>query len=81
MGVPTASADPSPESCAGVIAAVSGGVPGWAAAAISAPFCGTWLGEQNAGSNLLGKPSTLGLAQQAQVWHSRSAITPSNSNP
>ena len=57
-----------PQDCAGVIAAVSGGIPGWAAAAIAAPFCGAWLGEQNAAALCWASRQPWGWVQRAQVW-------------
>jgi hypothetical protein len=38
-----------PWACTSVMATTGRYVPAWAAAAIAAPFCGAWLGDQMAG--------------------------------
>lgn len=48
--VPAQPAAASPESCAAVIAgAAAGGPVGWGGAAVSATYCGGWMGDMNAG--------------------------------
>lgn len=56
------------ESCAGVIAAIGGGVPGWAAAAIAAPFCGQWLGDAKAAEICWGSRQWWGWSYRAFVF-------------
>jgi hypothetical protein len=61
-------ADAGVESCAGVIAAIGSGVAPWAAAAIAAPFCGAWLGEQNARRICWESRQWWGWGARAYVW-------------
>jgi hypothetical protein len=58
-----------PESCGSVIAAISTGlVPAWAAAAISAPYCGSWLGAQNARYLCWQSRQWWGYSARAYIW-------------
>jgi hypothetical protein len=56
------------ESCAGVIAGIGGGLPGWAAAAIAAPFCGSWMGAQLARNLCWQTRQWWGYEARARVW-------------
>jgi len=58
-----------PESCGSVIAAIGTGlVAGWAAAAIAAPYCGSWLGTQNARYLCWQSRQWWGYSARSYIW-------------
>lgn len=56
------------ESCAGVLASIGGNAWGWVAAALSGPFCGSYLGQKNADFICWQSRQWWGAPARARVW-------------
>jgi predicted membrane protein len=54
--------------CANVAAAIGGTLPGWAIAAVFAPYCGSWLGAQNARNICWQSRQWWGYSARSFIW-------------